>query len=143
MQEMILMKITRRFAALAVVASLMATVVKAEDEGLKALSGTWVSDGADGINAEWKFDGNKLNATVNGNLYKAEIKVESTAKPHATMDLTITESPENDGTNRVGKAIYKLDGNKLVICVAMPGQNRPEEFATLDEVQYKFELDKK
>lgn len=116
-------------------------ILHAEDSA-KAFSGTWKTDGADGIDATWTFDGEKLKAMVNGNEYKAEFKVDEKAKPHATMDVTITESPDGDGGKKVGKAIYKLDGNKLTICVAMPGNERPSEFKTIDEVQYNFELKK-
>lgn len=137
------MKVTRRIAIALLLGLFSFNLAQADEAALKSLAGTWASDGSDGINAEWTFDGNKLTASVNGNDYKAEIKVDANAKPHATMDLTITESPEGDGGNRVGKAIYKLDGNKILICVSMPGQNRPEEFTTIDEVQYKFELKKK
>ncbi|MFM7592852.1 MAG: TIGR03067 domain-containing protein, partial [Isosphaeraceae bacterium] len=100
------------------------TLVHAEDAA-KALAGTWKTDGADGIDATWTFDGDKLKASVNGNDYKAEFKVDEKAKPNATMDVTITESPDGDGGKKVGKAIYKLDGKKLTICVAMPGNDRP------------------
>lgn len=134
---------TRRlFFAMALSLS-FALGVQAEDAAVKTLQGKWTNDGKDGIDATWTFDGNKLEANVNGNVYKAEFKLDAAAKPHATMDVTITESPDGGGENRVGKAIYKVDGDKLVICVSMPGQDRPSDFSTIDEVQYKFELSKK
>jgi len=112
------------------------------DEAVKALAGTWANDGGDGIQAEWKFEGDKLEANINGNTYKAEIKLDAKATPHSTMDVIITESPDGDGKGKVGKAIYKLDGDKLSLCVALPGNDRPTEFSNVDEVQYKFELKK-
>ncbi len=134
---------TRRiFFAMALSLSFLVGV-QAEDAAVKALQGKWGTDGSDGLDATWTFDGKKLEANVNGNVYKAEYKLDPEAKPHATMDVTITESPDGQGENRVGKAIYKLDGEKLVICVSMPGQDRPTDFSTIDEVQYKFELKKK
>jgi uncharacterized protein (TIGR03067 family) len=117
--------------------------VQADEAAVKALQGKWSNDGADGLDATWTFTGDKLEANVNGNVYKAEVKADADAKPHSTLDVTITESPDGQGENRVGKAIYKLDGDKLTICVSMPGQDRPTEFSTIDEVQYKFELKKK
>ena len=135
------MNIARRTFFSVVFAAACLTMVHAEDAA-KALAGTWKTDGGDGIDATWTFDGNKLKAVVNGNEYKAEFTVDEKAKPNATMDVTITESPEGDGGKKVGKAIYKLDGTKLTICVAMPGNERPKEFSTIDEVQYKFELKK-
>ncbi len=117
--------------------------VQADEAAVKALQGKWANDGSDGFDATWTFTGGKLEANVNGNVYKAEFKVDPEAKPHATMDVTITESPDGQGENKVGKAIYKIDGEKLVLCVSMPGQDRPTDFSTIDEVQYKFELKKK
>lgn len=140
METLSTMKFTRRTALAALIGFLTLSTVQAEDSALKSLSGKWSSD-KDGITAEWTFEANKLTATVNGNQYKAEVSVDAAAKPHNTMDLKITESPEGN-TDTVGKAIYKIDGEKLIICVSMPGQNRPEEFSTIDEVQYKFELKK-
>lgn len=135
------MKFARRCFFSAIFAASCLTLVHSEDAA-KTLAGTWKTDGGDGIDATWTFEGDKLKALVNGNEYKAEFKVDEKAKPNATMDVTITESPDGDGGKKVGKAIYKLDGKKLTICVAMPGNERPSEFKTIDEVQYNFELKK-
>jgi uncharacterized protein (TIGR03067 family) len=132
----------RSFLALALSFSLLAGL-QADEAAVKALEGKWATDGAEGLDATWTFTGGKLEANVNGNVYKAEVKADADAKPHSTMDVTITESPDGQAENRVGKAIYKLDGDKLTICVSMPGQDRPTEFSTIDEIQYKFELKKK
>lgn len=132
----------RTFLALSLCLSVF-SVARADEAAVKALQGKWANDGSDGFDATWTFTGMKLEAEVNGNTYKAEFKLDAAAKPHSTMDVTITESPDGDGENRVGKAIYKLDGDKLTICVSMPGQDRPTDFTTIDEVQYKFELKKK
>jgi len=133
--------ITRRsLLTLALIVSTF-SVSQADEASVKALEGKWATDGNSGINAEWTFKSDKLEADINGNVYKADFKADAAAKPHPSMDLTITDSP--DGNNRSGKAIYKLDGDKLVICVSLPGQDRPKDFSTIDEVQYKFELKKK
>lgn len=134
------MMISRRSLMALALVSLSLNLATA-DESAKALEGTWV--GEEGISSEWTFKGDKLEANVNGNTYKAEFKVDAKAQPHATMDVTISESPDGDGKGRVGKAIYKLDGDKLTLCVSMPGNDRPGAFSNIDEVQYKFELKKK
>ncbi|MBI1323719.1 TIGR03067 domain-containing protein [bacterium] len=134
---------TRRILFASVLCLAVFAGVQADEAAVKALQGKWGNDGSDGFDATWTFTDNKLEANVNGNVYKAEFKLDSGAKPNATMDITITESPDGQGENKVGKAIYKLEGEKLVLCVSMPGQDRPTEFSTIDEVQYKFELKKK
>jgi uncharacterized protein (TIGR03067 family) len=135
--------ITRRSVMALGLIGLSLTLSHAADDAVKALEGKWATDGSAGISAEWTFKGDKLEADVNGNLYKADFKLDPAAKPHASMDLEITDSPDGNGTKRSGKAIYKVDGDKLQICVSLPGQDRPSEFANIDEVQYKFELKKK
>lgn len=136
------MNITRRSLMALALVSLTLNLTYADDAA-KALEGTWATDGGDGISAEWTFKGDKLEANVNGNTYKAEFKADAKAQPHATLDVTITDSPDDNGKGRVGKAIYKLEGDKLTICVSMPGNDRPGAFSTIDEVQYKFDLKKK
>ena len=135
--------ITRRSVMALGLIGLSLTLSHAADDAVKALEGKWATDGSAGISAEWTFKGDKLEADVNGNLYKADFKLDPAAKPHASMDLEITDSPDGNGTKRSGKAIYKVDGDRLQICVSLPGQDRPSEFANIDEVQYKFELKKK
>ena len=132
----------RSFVVASLVAFSSLGVALAQNAG-KSLEGSWATDGSDGINAVWTFKGDKLEADVNGNTYKADFKVNETAKPHSTMDITISDSPDGESKNRVGKAIYKMEEGKLVICVSMPGQERQTEFSTIDDVQYKFELKKK
>ena len=39
--------------------------------------------------------------------------------------------PEKGSQDKV-KAIYKLEGDKLTICFALDGKDRPKEFATKD-----------
>jgi uncharacterized protein (TIGR03067 family) len=109
-------------------------------EVLKSIKGTWASD-ADGIDSKWTFEGETLKATVNGADYTCKVKVDPDAKPLATMDLTIDEGPE-DSKGKVSKAIYKLDGEKLTLCVSMPGKDRPKAFEQSPDEAYLFELKK-
>jgi uncharacterized protein (TIGR03067 family) len=109
-------------------------------EVLKSIKGTWVSDG-DGPDAKWTFDGETLKASVNGADYTCKVKVDPDSKPHATMDLTIDEGPE-DSKGKVSKAIYKLDGEKLTLCVSHPGKDRPKAFEGSPDEAYLFELKK-
>jgi uncharacterized protein (TIGR03067 family) len=107
-------------------------------EALKTLKGTWVSD--EGIDSKWTFDGESLKASVNGLDYTCKVKVDPKAKP-ATLDLIIDEGPE-DAKGKTSKCIYKLDGEKLTLCVSLPGKDRPKDFAQVEDESYLFTLKK-
>ena len=107
-------------------------------DALKALKGTWVSD--EGIDSTWTFEGETLKASVNGLDYVCKVKIDPKAKP-ATLDLTIDEGPE-DAKGKISKCIYKLEGEKLTLCVSHPGKDRPKEFEQADGESYVFELKK-
>ena len=107
-------------------------------DALKTLKGTWVSD--EGIESSWTFEGENLKATVNGLDYTCKVKVDPKAKP-ATLDLAIDDGPE-DAKGKTSKCIYKLDGEKLILCVSLPGKDRPKEFEQNEGESYVFELKK-
>jgi uncharacterized protein (TIGR03067 family) len=113
---------------------------KPQSELLKPFQGTWATDG-DGIDAKWIFDGEKLKATVNGTDYTCKVKVDTEAKPNPTLDLAIEEGPE-ETKGKTSKAIYKLDGEKLTVCLSIPGKDRPKEFAQVEDESYLFALKK-
>jgi uncharacterized protein (TIGR03067 family) len=113
---------------------------KPQSELLKPFQGTWATDG-DGIDAKWTFDGEKLKATVNGTDYTCKVKVDTEAKPNPTLDLAIEEGPE-ETKGKTSKCIYKLDGEKLTICLSIPGKDRPKEFAQVEDESYLFALKK-
>jgi uncharacterized protein (TIGR03067 family) len=107
---------------------------------LKAIKGTWTSD-ADGIDSKWTFDGETLKASVNGVDYTCKVKFDTEAKPHATIDLNIEDGPD-EAKGKVSKAIYKLDGEKLTLCVSLPGKDRPKAFEQAPDEAYLFDLKK-
>ncbi len=113
---------------------------KPQSELLKPFQGTWATDG-DGIDAKWTFDGEKLKATVNGTDYTCKVKIDTEAKPNPTLDLAIEEGPE-EAKGKTSKAIYKLDGEKLTLCVSVPGKDRPKEFAQVEDESYLFAMKK-
>jgi uncharacterized protein (TIGR03067 family) len=110
----------------------------ASAEALKTLKGTWVSD--EGIDSKWTFEGESLKASVNGLDYTCKVKVDPKAKP-ATIDIIIDEGPE-DAKGKTSKCIYKLDGEKLILCVSLPGHDRPKEFEQSEGESFLFELKK-
>jgi uncharacterized protein (TIGR03067 family) len=109
---------------------------------LKALEGTWATAETDSLEAKWVFKGDVVEVTVNGMEYKGKIKVDDKAKPNATLDIDLTEGPE-DSKGKTGKGIYKLDGEKLVVSVSHPGHDRPKDFEPVPDEVYVFELKKK
>ena len=107
-------------------------------DALKTLKGTWVTD--EGIDSKWTFEGETLKASVNGLDYTCKVKVDPKAKP-ATIDFVIDEGPE-DAKGKTSKCIYKFEGEKLILCVSMPGKDRPKAFEQSEGESYLFELKK-
>jgi uncharacterized protein (TIGR03067 family) len=113
---------------------------KSQADLLKPFQGTWASSG-EGLDATWTFEGEKVKATVGGMDYTCKAKLDDTAKPHATIDLLIEDGPE-EAKGKTSKGLYKLDGEKLTLCVSAPGKDRPKEFAAAEDAAYLFELKK-
>jgi uncharacterized protein (TIGR03067 family) len=114
---------------------------KSSTEALKALKGTWVAAEDDGIDSKWTFEGETLKASVNGIDYTCKVKIDPKAKPHATADLLINEGPE-ESKGKTSQCLYKLDGDKLTLCVALPGKDRPKEFEQTEGESFVFKLKK-
>jgi uncharacterized protein (TIGR03067 family) len=134
-----------RWMGLALAATIWATSGALGDEkekvsdDLKALQGTWVTAPDAVTEARWVFDGEKLKTTVNGQDYVSKIKLDTKSNPRA-VDFNITEGPE-DSAGKTVVGIYKIDGDKLSICIAAPGRDtRPTEFKVIEEQTFLFEL---
>jgi uncharacterized protein (TIGR03067 family) len=113
----------------------------AETPALKAIQGTWISPENSNLEAKWVFKGDKLMASVNGMDYEGKVKLDDKVKPHATLDIELTDGPE-DAKGKIAKAVYKLDGEKLVVSVSVPGHDRPNDFEPQPDEVYVFELKK-
>jgi uncharacterized protein (TIGR03067 family) len=109
---------------------------------IKAIQGTWATAETDNLDAKWVFKGEVLEATVNGTEYVGKVKADDKAKPFATLDIALTEGPE-DTKGKTAKGIYKLEGEKLVVAVGVPGHDRPKDFEAVPDEIYVFELKKK
>jgi uncharacterized protein (TIGR03067 family) len=132
-------------AGFALVTGNVAPGILADDStvssALKAIQGTWVTSENDNIDAKWVFKEETLTASVHGMDYVGKVKVDDRAKPHATLDIALTEGPE-DSKGKTAKAIYKLEGEKLVVSVSVPGHDRPKDFEPVPDEVYLFELKK-
>ena len=140
-----MMRRATQWAGLAAVLVLATMVVRADDKAsgdLKKLQGTWINAGSEGPDSTWKFAGETLKTTVNGQDYTCSVKIDEKAKPHATIDLSVKDGP-GDSSGKIAKGIYKFDGAKLSLCVTRPGnETRPTEFKTIEEEIYLFDLKK-
>lgn len=114
----------------------------ADCPAIKALEGTWTTSETDSLDATWIFKGDLVEVNVNGMEYKGKVKADEKAKPHSTLDISLTEGPE-ESKGKTGKAIYKLEGEKLVVSVSQPGHDRPKDFDPVPDEVYVFELKKK
>jgi len=120
--------------------------VRGEDEktalsgDFKTLQGTWVSTPDNSQESRWVFEGKKVKSTAGGRDYVCQVTVDPKATPHATIDFRVTEGPD-DSAGKTSRGIYKLEGDKLTICVTDPGEgSRPAEFKAVEEESYLFEL---
>jgi uncharacterized protein (TIGR03067 family) len=108
---------------------------------LKKMQGTWVNAGNDGPQHRWVIEGEKLKAKVNdGDEYSCTFALDPKAEPVPSIEFTITEGP-GGSVGKSAKGIYKFDGDRLVLCIALPGADaRPAEFKTIEQESYLIEL---
>lgn len=113
---------------------------KKVDGDLRKMQGTWVNAAEGGAELKWVFDGDILKSTVNGTEYTSKLEVDGKGDPHPTIDFTITDGPE-DAKGKKAKGIYKLDGDKLCVCVGTPGQDtRPSDLKAVEDQAFLFDL---
>jgi uncharacterized protein (TIGR03067 family) len=79
---------------------------------------------------------NRFASFVAGRLVHGDFKIDPLAKPK-TIDIIFTEGP---GKGHSQKGIYELDGDTQKICIAMPDQPRPTDFATSPENKHVLEI---
>lgn len=106
---------------------------------LKALTGTWgtltfVNDGKKIGKDEAKthtatYSADRKYQAYQGDklVFEGTLKIDPTKKPK-TID--VTERSKVEGKPKVFLGIYELDGDKLKVCFAPPGKERPTEFSS-------------
>ena len=72
-------------------------------------------------------------------VFKIEIVVSNNIFPHE-IDLHITNEPEKGKTFL---SIYKIEGDTLFICHALPGATRPTEFSSRQENKHILSVSKR
>lgn len=127
-----------RWFVVALVATGSCTVIYADDavhEELKRHQGIWMvtSSTFDGHQAPKEIAGTIRRVVVddhvvwerNGKRFAGtKIELDATRDPH-TINV-IPDGGKNRGERVLG--IYKLESDRLTICMAAPGQRRPNEF---------------
>jgi uncharacterized protein (TIGR03067 family) len=108
---------------------------------LKAVQGVWVSSGDSTVDAKWTVENDKITATVNGVDYIGKLTLDKEAKPHPAWTIELTDGP-GDAKGKEAKGVYKLDGEKLVVNISVPGGDRPKDFDPAEDAIYLFELKK-
>ena len=79
----------------------------------------------------------RVTASVTGYEMEGMVKFDPTKKPH-TLEVTHTKGPDKD---KKQFGIYKLEKNKLTVCVTPPGkaeEERPAGFTTKDSDNVLF-----
>jgi uncharacterized protein (TIGR03067 family) len=109
-------------------------------KGLKAMQGSWTGE-RNGDKSTWAFDKETVKTTADGQTYTSKVQVIEGTTPNE-LDLEITAGPA-DAVGLKFKAIYKFEGEKLLICVAAPGYDtRPSTFKEADGESWLYELKK-
>lgn len=83
--------------------------------------------------------GDKMLATVDGNMVEITMKLDPSTKPKI-IDLT-TETGDEKG--KVKQAIYELKDDEWKICLDNNGKDRPTEFGTKADADQVFVVLKK
>ena len=111
---------------------------KAEGD-LKAMAGVWTQD-IGGHEDTWTFKGTNVKLDSPTRKYDMTIKIDEKATPK-TADFKTDKGPE-DAEGKTLMAIYKVDGDKMSICLSVT-EKRPTEFKQEEGATFLFELKRK
>jgi uncharacterized protein (TIGR03067 family) len=124
--------------ALLLVAAFAAGQNDAQKEQTK-FQGTWAVESATADGKEipsdvfktfkMTFKGDNYTVTMGQEKIEGTFRLDAAKNPKA-IDIVPDNGPDR---GRVQPGIYEIDGNKLKICGAMPGRERPTNFDTKDK----------
>lgn len=109
-----------------------------EDKAIQKIQGTWnvvryVNDGKEETPSADQpetliIKGNHYELKRSDGEYRGDLKLDSSAKP-AKIDATLFDTKDK----KLGEAtgIYKMEGEKLIICWNEIADERPKEFASV------------
>ena len=114
-------------------------------EQLRALEGTWAFerlevDGREvppeGLSrSRLLIDGDRFRTESPEETYEGTFNIDVEADPHG-IDIEFVEGPEAGNWNY---GIFRLEGDRLDLCLDMSGQGRPGTFGTTPGSQHAFE----
>jgi uncharacterized protein (TIGR03067 family) len=123
--------------------SLLADDAKDASPDLKKMQGTWSYTTRDGGEGTWVFKDDVLSVKLPNRNYTVKLKLDPKAKPHPSVDLSVTAGPE-DAKGQDVLGIYQFDGESgLTICIDGGAGSRPKEFEFAEGQSYVFKLKKK
>lgn len=128
--------------SIAAIVAALAVPARAADEpspALKAVQGTWTTREDSEVSAKWTIKGDAIKILVNGVEYAGKVVVDAEAKPHPAFTVEIKEGP-GEAVGKSSKGVYKLEGDKLDVNIAVPGNDRPVDFNPYGQDLYLFEL---
>ncbi len=76
-----------------------------------------------------------------GSITPARSRSTRRPSPIATVNFIIDDGPE-EAKGKTAQSVYKLDGDKLTLCVSLPGKDRPKEFEQTEGEAFLFKLKK-
>ncbi|OJW03207.1 MAG: hypothetical protein BGO49_00085 [Planctomycetales bacterium 71-10] len=122
----------------------LAAPARADEPGpaLKAVQGTWTTRDDAEVSAKWTIKGDAIKVLVNGVEYAGKVTIDAEAKPHPAFTIDIKEGP-GEVVGKSAKGVYKVDGDKLDVNIAAPGNDRPVDFNPFGSDIYLFELTRK
>ena len=140
----------RKSVLFVVVAGLLVAADQPKEEAVKKeldrFKGTWKivslemngqKTPAEGFEkARLILKGDQFKMTMGEESFRGTFQVDPTQKPK-TIEVTFTEGPDKGKTCQ---GIYELKGDTYKVCIGMPGNERPKEFATKKDSGHVLEV---
>lgn len=104
--------------------------------GLRELAGEWeIREAREGgtstpsLGARLRIRGASFVRVTAERMFHRTLRVDDSLVPHS-IDLLITDEPRK---GELFRGIYRIDGDVLTLCHALPGRERPRTFSSTEE----------